>query len=173
MIKAYRLLLTLCTAGAALTSCSRADYAFKPATPSYRGSVLVRAAVPAPSAAAVVATPALATKSAEAATATLEAPTPSRAVVRSVPAPAKRTLTQRVLTSKVLKQVAKAQVRQQNTAEAAQPASKLGRSLAVAGVGLLLLVLGGAAEIGLIAIIGLIAFIVGIVLAIVALVNGD
>ena len=181
MKKSYQLLLTLGITVASLSSCSRADYAFRANTSSYHQSTRVSASdlATAPVAEAVTAdpTPVRMLPVSASAKALVEAPSvvtaPSRTQVGTTKTQVPSFSPQRLLVKKVVKQLTKATHAKQNAAEIAQPASKLGRAAIVTLVGLLLLVLGGAAEIGLIAIIGLIAFIVGIVLVITSLVNGE
>ncbi len=179
MKNAYRLLLTLFAAATTLSSCSRADYAFKSNTPAYHNSRHVASEAVSPTPAATLAEPATTAAlpqiaaAPKAKAARVAAATRQQASAPKATAAAKPTFLQRAVLKKAAKQLAKIQVRKQNTAEATAPASKLGRAAIVAGAGLLLLLLGGAAEVGIIALIGLIAFIVGLVLVIVALVSGE
>lgn len=174
MTKFYSYLVAGCMAVASLASCSRSHYAFKPAASAYHGTVAAaRPEAPAPQAApaapeqataAVVAQPA---KQAE----KVAAKAPAKVQVAAAPsAPAKKAAAlQKKVATKVVKQFRK----HQETASATEAQSKAGRAAIVAGVGILLWLLGYAAGIGLIALIGFLAFIVGIILLIVALINGN
>jgi len=171
MNKPYQLLLALGIAAASLSSCSRANYAVNnPATAPVSVSleqptalVTTKLAEPAKTAEAVmVATPvAPVAKHVE-------------AVATPVAKHAKPSLVERVLVKKVTKQLAKVQASHQNKASIEQTAaSKTGRAAIIAAAGLVLLLIGAAANVGLIATIGAIAFLVGLILVVVHLVSGD
>lgn len=172
MKKSYRLLLALGIATASLSSCSRASYSFNPAAPAYLGSEHVRPtaaqAAPAVASAAQVTAPVASVIVAQKAAAV--------GVVAPAAKWARPLQVQRILLKKVTKQLAKIQVNRQNTAHLEHTASKTGRSALVALAGVALIAIGGAIGTGfggLLVLIGLIAFLVGIVLLVVHLVSGD
>ena len=82
-----------------------------------------------------------------------------------------------MLAKQIAKRLVKLEGAHENTASVEDVAGpKTGRSAIIAGVGLLMLLLGGAVGGGiggLLALFGLIAFLVGLVLIVVHLVNGD
>ena len=79
-----------------------------------------------------------------------------------------------MLVKKVAKQLAKVQVGHQNQASIEHTAaSKTGRAAIIAVAGLVLLLIGAAANVGIIVTIGSIAFLVGLILVVVHLVSGD
>lgn len=188
MNKAYRLVLALCATAATLSSCSRANYAFNPATPAYLGSQPTHTVAAAP-----VATPAPAVEVSPevtvpvVATTTPEAPkaakvvavapkhTAPKVVIAEQAAPAiaattattapvqKPTLVQRLMLKKISKQLAKAQSNKSNAAEASQTAAK-GTGLTVAIIGLVALLVGIIASSGLVITLGAIVLVVGLVL---------
>jgi hypothetical protein len=169
-------LAALCLTAAALSSCNRAAYTFTPQAPTYLGSTPTVAA-PAPqnqTSATVTVEPTVAAPVASRAVASPAATTAQAAVVARVTDPtlattkttaAKPTLVQRIALKKVLKQVAKAESRQQNTASVTHTAAK-GAPLTVAIVGLAALVVGLIASSGLLITLGAIVLAVGIVLLI-------
>ena len=169
MNKPYQFLLALGIAAASLSSCSRANYAVNttatPASVSVEQPTalvtthLVESAKPAEVAQA--AAPAAVVKSIEVAAA------PAAKQV-------KPSLVERVLVKKVAKQLAKAQASHQSKASTEQmAASKTGRAAIIAVAGLVLLLIGAAANVGIIATIGAIAFLVGLILVVIHLVSGD
>lgn len=170
MKKIYHRLAALGMAAAALSSCSRAAYTFNPQTPAYLGTTRPVAA-PREAAAASVAAPvpvAVATAPASH-VASRPAPAPHVAEVAgpvatlaSQPAP-KLTLVQRLALKKVVKQLAKAETRQQNTAGIAKTAAR-GPGITVGIVGLAALVVGLIVSSGFLIVAGSIVLAVGIVL---------
>jgi len=76
-------------------------------------------------------------------------------------------LVEKAMVAKVVKKIN----RHSDVAGVSGTKSQAGKAAIVAGIGLLLLILGGATGVGLIALLGLIALIVGIVMLIVSLVN--
>jgi len=170
MNKPYQFLLALGIAAASLSSCSRANYAVN--TTDTPASV----AIEQPS--AVVTTRLVeSAKPAELATVAMPVATATKSIkVAAAPAAkqANASLVERVLVKKIAKQLTKTQASHQSKANTEQTAaSKTGRAAIIAGAGLVLLLLGGAANVGIIAVIGLLAFIVGIILVVVHLVSGD
>jgi hypothetical protein len=170
MNKPYQILLALGIAAASLSSCSRANYAVNTtATPASVAveqptalvtTRLVESAKPA-EVAQVAAPAAVAAKSIEVAAA------PAAKQV-------KPSLVERVLVKKVAKQLAKAQASHQSKASTEQTAaSKTGRAAIIAVAGLVLILIGAAANVGIIATIGAIAFLVGLILVVIHLVSGD
>jgi hypothetical protein len=182
MRKIYSYITLALLTSASLSSCSRTDYAFKPNTSPYHGiqqSVSVAPARTAENAATEV------TSSSTAIAETAVTPVSPAAIVapvRKAKLHAKPTAVAPKLTlttvpkkvvDKLVRTVDKQLDKHQDAAAVNQPASKAGRAAIVGGVGLLLLLLGGAAEIGIIALIGLIAFLVGAIMLVIALINGD
>jgi cobalamin biosynthesis Mg chelatase CobN len=186
MKKAYSLTLALGVIVGSLSSCSRANYAFKPQTPSYLGTTQ---AVAAPAAVATapevtVEAPALAVAPVAAATpATATAPVAepaaktslaransaqvvAQAVAQPVASAAKPTLLQRVAMNKVIKQVAKAEARHQNTASTTHAAAA-GTSVTIALVGLAALIIGLIVGSGFLITAGAVVLVVGVVLFII------
>ncbi|MFD2785314.1 hypothetical protein [Hymenobacter rubripertinctus] len=175
MKKYYAYLSTALIALTALSSCNRANYAFKPASSAYHGTEVARTAPSVPELSeATVEAPAAAVK-----------PAPETAVIapaivarQRVSAAVKSSASQRVapvaktsaLQSRLVAKVAK-RIDHQNVASTTQAQSKAGKAAIVTLVGLVLLLLG-VAGVPIVGLIGLIALIVGIVLLIVALVNG-
>jgi cobalamin biosynthesis Mg chelatase CobN len=183
MKKAYSLTLALGVIVGSLSSCSRTDYAFNSQTPSYLGTTHATAApaavatapevtVEAPAvavapvaatapvvAAAPVAEPAVKTSLAR----TNSAQVVAQTVAQPVASTAKPTLLQRVAINKVMKQVAKAEARQQNTASTTHTAAT-GGSLTVALVGLAALIIGLIVSSGFLITVGSIVLVVGLVL---------
>lgn len=174
-----------------LSSCSRTEYAFNPATPAYLGSTQVTA--PAAAIMAEAATQASSTTIKPVAQQAAATPTRTRVAtvaqttkagtqtafankVVSVATKKPLTLLQHVVVNKLGKQVAKARAAHENTASAQHTAaSKTGRAAIVALVSILLIVLGGAVGEtvgGILALIGIIGFIVGIVMFFSSLING-
>lgn len=183
MKKAYSLTLALGVIVGSLSSCSRTNYAFNPQTPSYLGTTHAAAApaavatapevtVEAPAVAvAPVATvaPAVATApvAAPAAPSKLAQVNSAQVVAQTVAQPTakevKPTLIQRMAIHKVLKQVAKAEARQQNTASTTHAAAT-GGSLKIALVGLAALIVGIIVSSGFVITVGAIVLVVGAVL---------
>lgn len=191
MNKAYRLALALFATAATLSSCSRSNYAFNPATPAYLGSQPTRTVATAPVAkpapvavaeATPVVDPSTVAVTHEAAPAKqVVAATPSHRVASQVaPAtqaeaaaptamatePAKVTkpsLAQRLVLKKLNKQLAKAGVRDQNTASTTATAAKA-PGITVAIIGLIALLVGIIASSGLVITLGAIVLVVGLVL---------
>ncbi|WP_125916466.1 hypothetical protein [Hymenobacter coccineus] len=183
MKKAYSLTLALGVIVGSLSSCSRTDYAVKSQTPVSMSTAQV-AAAPAAEAIApevTVGTPAIVAPVAAVAPATA-APAPAVAVVapsklakvnsaqvvaQTVAQPTakavKPNLVQRIAMSKVMKQVAKAEARQQNTASTAETAAS-GTAITVALVGLALLLIGIIVGSGFLTTAGAIVLVVGLVL---------
>jgi len=175
MKKTYSLLVTLLVALVALSSCSRSNYAFNNKVPAYLGSEQAHTVATKP-------TPVKEAKKAEAAVTpataglTVVQPQAISAVASSATKAARPTLMQRALVKHVAKQLDKLSTRRQNMAHTEHTASKTGRAALIALVGLALIFLGGAIGNGvggLLALIGVIAFLVGIVLVVVHLVSGD
>lgn len=178
MKKAYSLTLALGVIVGSLSSCSRTDYAFNPQTPAYLGATHATAApvaeaiapevtFGAPAVAAPVAAVAQAPAAAPVASSNLTKINSAQIVAQTVAQPAakevKLTLIQRVAMKKVLKQVAKAESRQQNTASTTHAAAT-GGSLTVALVGLAALVIGLIVSSGFLITVGSIVLVVGLVL---------
>lgn len=188
MNKAYRLLLALCATAATLSSCSRANYAFNPATPAYLGSqparteavrsapavavapTVVEAApvaaepirVEAPVAVAST-TPAVTARPAKVAAQPVATEAPAVAVAEAPAKAAKPSLVQRLMLKKVSKQLAKLDARKQNAAGATHTEAK-GAGLTVAIIGLIALLVGIIASSGLVITLGAIVLVVGLVL---------
>jgi len=189
MKKIYHRLAALSLAAMALSSCSRSTYSFNPHTPAYLG-VQPTATAPAPRtvAPATVAVAPTAAPAEVAVAPTVAAPVVAPVaphVVASSANPAqptavakatdptvatlsqtkttKPTLVQRLALKKVMKQVAKAESRQQNTAGVAHTAAK-GAPLTVAIVGLIALLVGIIASSGLVIVLGAIVLVVGLIL---------
>ena len=174
MKKSFQAFLTLSIAAASLSSCSRANYASNTTTPVSVASISVASEQPS----AVVTTRLQeVAKPAE----LTPAAAPDAVVAKStatvaMPAAkqAKPSLVERVLVKKVAKQLAKVQVGHQNKASIEHTASsKTGRAAIIALAGLVLLLIGAAANVGIIITIGSIAFLVGLILVVVHLVSGD
>ena len=182
MKKIYSYITLALLTSATLSSCSRTDYAFKPNTSPYHGvqqSVRVATAapveqadesvvaseVPQSAAAAISVATSVAPARPAKLNAKLKAVTPAKLAVTTVP---------KKVVEKLAHAVEKQLDKHQDAAAINQPAaSKAGRAAIVGGIGLLLLILGGAAGIGILALLGLIAFLVGAVMLIIALINGD
>lgn len=182
MKKIYSYITLALLTSATLSSCSRTDYAFKPNTSPYHGvqqSVRVAPAAPVEQAdesmaASEVAKP-VAPSVSVATTVAPARPAKLNAKPKAV-APTKLAVSavSKKAAEKLAHVVDKQLSKHQDAAAVNSPtASKAGRAAIVGGIGLLLLLLGGAAGVGLIALLGLIALIVGAVMLIVALVNGD
>ena len=188
MNKAYRLALALFATAATLSSCSRANYAFNPAAPAYLGSPPARTVAVAPAtmtpaveAAPAVAAPAVAVAPEAAPATKVEAAAPRRAAVaQAAPAAqaeaaaptaiatepakaAKTSFAQRLVLKKLNKQLAKAGVRDQNTASTTETAAKA-PGITVAIIGLIALLVGIIASSGLVIVLGSIVLVVGLVL---------
>jgi hypothetical protein len=169
MKKSFRALLALGITAASLSSCSRANYAFNTTTP-------VSVAVEQPSALVTTHIEEVAKPAEAAPAAALSVVVAKRAAVVAAPVAkhVKPSLAERVLVKKVAKQLAKVQVGQQNKASIEHTAaSKTGRAAIIAVAGLVLLLIGAAANVGIIGTIGAIAFLVGLILVVVHLVSGD
>lgn len=171
-------LAALGLAGASLSSCSRSTYSFSPATPAYLNSVPTVATAPAPAERPVpaVAVPARATAAAPAkaasarpayAAATHAAVAPAMATL-ATPAAPKVNLAQRLVLKKLAKQVAKAQNHSQNVASTTETAGR-GGSFTIAIIGLIALVVGIIASSGLLITIGSIVLVVGLILALLSI----
>ncbi|MGI4761797.1 MAG: hypothetical protein ACRYF0_13905 [Janthinobacterium lividum] len=183
MKKMYRRLAVLGVAAASLSSCNRTAYPLNAQTPIGLGTTRVLSApvatapdeqtatVTAPAVAltptvAAPTPPAATAPSGPAATASLPEAAPSTATTTGLPKAAKPTLAQRLVLNKVLKQVAKAELRQQNTASVAKTAGSKSAPLTVAIIGLAALIVGIIASSGLVIVLGAIVLVVGIVLLI-------
>ena len=164
-----------------LASCSRSSYTFQPSASAYhtaRTPVVTGVAQPVTALSvptvdaqkqmvgvASIETPKLAVVGVASARRAAVHPT-SMATVAKV---AKPSLVKKVLLTNLTKKIKK----HSNTASVSeQQASKAGRAGIVIGVGLILLLLATATGIGIIGLIGAIAFIVGLILLIIALING-
>jgi len=177
MKKTYSLLVALLFAVASLSSCSRSNYAFNNKVPAYLGSEQAHAvaAQPTPAPVGEVNKVEVATAPAIAAPAVSQ-PQATLAVASNAAKATHPTLMQRALVKHVVKQLDKLSASRQNTAHTEHTASKTGRAALIALVGLALIFLGGAVGGGfggLLVLIGIIAFLVGIVLVVVHLVSGD
>ena len=190
MNKVYSLLAVLCIAATSLTSCSRSDYAFNNKVPAYLGSKRVQPVakptpVPAttetvadalPTTKVVAATPAPAATSAKALvdTPSLAQATPvAVAAIASVAKVVKPSLVQRVLLRKVVKRLDEGHTIHQNAVNVKHAASKVGSSALVLLAGAVIILIGGLiGGANIVVTIGVIVFIVGLVLLILALVNG-
>lgn len=176
MKKKHSLLIAIGITAASLTSCSRSSYTFNTNVPAYLGATQVRSvATPAPaSVKEAKISAAVAVVPTTAAPMVLQQELTQAVAVAPVTKQAPPYLVQRVLIKKLAKQLDKAQVKHQNAARTEHTAaSKTGRAAIISLAGLLLILLGAATGVGIIAVIGIIAFIVGIVLVVVNLVNGD
>jgi hypothetical protein len=176
----YHRLAALGMAAASLSSCSRSAYTFNPATPAYLNTTRAVAAPKAPATLPVAAaTPSAPPLSVVPATAAAPAPRvaatarpalATEATAVASPAatitqakPAKLTLVQRLALNKVVKQLGKAGVRQQNTASVAKTAAK-GPGITAGIVGLAALIVGLIVSSGFLIVAGAIVLAVGIVL---------
>jgi len=176
----YHRLAALGMAAASLSSCSRSAYTFNPAMPAYLGTTQAVAAPKAPATlpvaaaapsapAAAVAVPAIAVAPKVAASPVATAhPThvaevASLATTTAQAKPAKLTLMQRLALKKVVKQLAKAETRQQNTASVAKTTAR-GPGITVGIVGLAALIVGLIVSSGFLIVAGSIVLAVGIVL---------
>lgn len=181
MRKIYSYITLVLLTSASLSSCSRADYVFKPNASPYHGvqqSVAIAPTYTTKRAAAQVVSNEISEPAATpVSVASIAAPVRHAKLnaKSTVIAPNKLTLNTvpKKAVDKLVYVVGKQLNKNQDAAAVNQPASKAGRAAIIGGIGLLLLLLGGAAEIGIIALLGLIAFLVGAVMLIVALVNGD
>lgn len=184
MKKVFHHLAALGLTAAALSSCSRTAYtSFSPQTPAYLGSTRVMApprvavtpavaaplpAAPAPEVAATAPASHLTTISSRPKQATQVAAVVSPVATIASPQASNPTFVQRLALKKVMKQLAKAEKRQQNTAGVAKTAAK-GAPLTVAIVGLIALVVGLIASSGLLIVLGSIVLAVGIILLILSI----
>ncbi len=175
MKKIYHRLAALGLAAAALSSCGRATYTFNPSAPSYLGTAHPVAPLHEP----VIAATTVPQPVAQPAVAATVPPLPARPARRSVPAqpavisygattaiaaPApKLNLGQRLALKKVMKRLAKAETRPQNTAAVAQTAAR-GTSFTLGIVGLAALIVGLIVSSGFLVVAGSIVLAVGIVL---------
>jgi hypothetical protein len=176
----YHRLAALSMAAASLSSCSRTAYTFNAQTPAYLGTAqsvvapsapatvpVVAAAVPGTR--AVVASPAIAAAPGAVASPRVTARLIQATEVTTLAAttaqaqPAKPTLVQRLALKKVLKQLAKAETRQQNTASVTKTAAK-GPGITAGIVGLAALIVGLIVSSGFLIVVGSIVLVVGIVL---------
>ncbi|NML66233.1 hypothetical protein HHL22_13555 [Hymenobacter sp. RP-2-7] len=165
----YSFLLALGMAATSLSSCSRANYVFNPTAAPYLGT-----AQPAQATAPTVAIATSAPAAPLAVRALALAGTAPKRTEAKVSVVAKPSLSQRILLKQVAKHLAKVQSKQQNTVRVEQAAaSKAGRAGLIALAGLVVLLIGGLTGVGILATIGAIAFLVGLILLIVHLVSGD
>lgn len=177
--------VVLALAAAALSSCERSYYSFQSKTPTY----LAVPATPAPLAAPVAQVPAALEDDVDAAPAVLAvvlaaavpAPVPEgKVALATLPTAAlvasaagspvaaatrveKPSFGQRLALRSLVKQATKATARQQNTAGVTHTAATKG-SLTVAIIGLVALIVGIIASSGFLIAIGIIALVVGIIL---------
>ena len=182
MKKTYAYLSAALVMVASLSSCSRSDYAFKPAVSPYH----VTAVAPT-TAAATAETPSATAGStfSDTPTSVLRVPRAAQpvavakakaekpdAIVRLAKPIVKASKLQKMVAAKVIKQLRK----KQEVTHANQVQSRAGRAALIGLIGLALLFAGagiGDTFGGIVATIGLIGFIVGVVILIIALINGE
>lgn len=180
----YHRLAALGMAAAALSSCSRSAYTFNPATPAYLGTTQAVAAPKALATKPVATTATLNTPAAATVAPAIVAPPAVSPAATARPAQAaeaatlatittqaqgaKLTLVQRLALKKVMKQLAKAETHQQNTASVAKTAAKA-PGITVGIVGLAALIVGLIVSSGFLIVAGSIVLAVGIVLYILSI----
>lgn len=166
MKKAYSFLLASTCSLMLFTSCSRSSYSFNKQVPAYLGTskvlepVLIIDAEQLTSETVAIPSPSIAKKTTEPAT--------TQTILRVRPS-----VVQRVALKSALKKLTAKSTSHQNITATQHTASKAGKAALVLAIGAVIILIGGLiGGANIVVTIGGIAFIVGLIMLIIALING-